>query len=103
MAGSVCFVTLSIRSTDDGIVLDVKVKPRSRRRGILGIRAGSLLIGVSSAPERGKANQELVQILAALLGRPRSSIEILSGHNRRDKVVRCSGANEAEARRLLGD
>lgn len=94
-------LSLSIRSTDQGIVFSIKVRPRSRRRGILGVRAGSLLVGVSSPPERGKANDELVEILAELLRRPRSSVEILSGHNRRDKVVRCCGVSEVEAHALL--
>lgn len=90
-----------IRTTDEGVVLAVKVKPRSRRTGVLGLRAGRILIGVSSPPEKGKANDELLAILAATLGLPRSSLGILSGHGHREKAVRCSGLSEEQARSAL--
>lgn len=96
-------MTLDLRTTDQGIVLAVKVKPRSRRTGVLGLRAGRLLVGVSAPPERGKANDELVAILAEVLGLPRSSIEIVSGHGHRDKVVRCAGVDAAQARAAIDE
>jgi hypothetical protein len=92
---------LDLRSIDDGVILAVKVKPRSRRTGILGVRAGRLLVGVSAPPERGRANDELVAILAAVLGLPRSRLEIVSGHGHRDKAVRCSGLVASRARAAI--
>jgi uncharacterized protein len=43
---------------------------------------------VSSAPEKGKANKEVVRTLAKHLGVSRSSITIVSGLTSREKTVK---------------
>jgi len=56
---------------------------------------------VSAAPERGRANDAVVALLARRLGVPRSSLSLVSGHTGRDKVVELQGLDEAEAERRL--
>ena len=55
---------------------------------------------VSAAPERGRANEAVVDLLAERLGVPRRSLTVVSGQSSRDKVVelRGLGADEAERR-----
>lgn len=49
---------------------------------------GSLKVHVSSAPEKGKANAEVLRAISKYLGLRRSQLEIISGETTRDKVVR---------------
>ena len=53
-----------IRASDDGVVLRLRVKPRSRRDRLIGAYGGALKIEVSAAPERGKANVAVKKLLA---------------------------------------
>jgi uncharacterized protein YggU (UPF0235/DUF167 family) len=55
---------------------------------------------VAAAPERGKANDAVLELLAEALEVPGGSIELVRGHGARDKVVTVRGlsAREAESR-----
>jgi uncharacterized protein (TIGR00251 family) len=71
------------------MTLRVKVIPRSKRSEITGELAdGTLKIRIATAPERGRANEALITLLAAEFGVGRESIEIISGHAAALKLVR---------------
>ncbi len=67
----------SVRTAD--ILVRVKAKPGARSDGVLGMRAGELLVNVHAAPEKGKANEALIRILAETLGVRRSDIALKTG------------------------
>jgi uncharacterized protein YggU (UPF0235/DUF167 family) len=56
---------------------------------------------VSAPPERGRANNAVVALLAGRLRVPRASVSVVSGKTGRDKVVELKGLGEAEAVRRL--
>jgi uncharacterized protein len=58
------------------------------RIGVLGADARGLLIGVAAAPERGKANAELIRIIAQLTQVRQSAVELVAGATSRHKSVR---------------
>ncbi len=64
------------------------MKPGSARRRILRRDARGLLIALNSQPSKGRANEELTEFLAELLGTARSSVSIIRGHTARAKTVR---------------
>jgi len=69
--------------------LRVKVTPRSPISEITGQLAdGTLKVKIAAPPERGKANQVLVALLAAHFNVPRTSVTILSGHTASLKLVK---------------
>jgi len=71
------------------MTLRVKVIPRSKRSEITGELAdGTLKIRIATAPERGRANEALITLLAAEFGVGRESIEIISGLASGLKLVR---------------
>jgi uncharacterized protein len=70
---------------DRGTTLMVRAQPNARKNGILGERAGALRIGVTVAPEKGKANAAIAEILAQTLGCRNSSLVLLAGETARDK------------------
>ena len=81
-----------------GITLRVRARPGSRRDAIGGVRDRELLVEVRAQPEKGKANQEVIKVLARALGLPRERIVLKLGGTTRRKVlelpVSCLGAVE---------
>ena len=82
-------------------LLAVRVKPRAKRAGLLGWHGESLKVAVRAAPERGRANEELLDILSEALGLPSSALEIAAGATAQDKRVRVTGIDAAELRRRV--
>ena len=68
-----------------GTVLPIRARANARENGILGERAGTLRVGVTVAPEKGKANVAIAEVLAEALGCRGSSLVLLSGETSRDK------------------
>jgi uncharacterized protein (TIGR00251 family) len=70
------------------VEIAVRVIPRARRNEVGGERAGRLLVRTTAAPVDDKANAAVCALVAAHLGVPRRSVEIVSGHRSRDKTLR---------------
>lgn len=67
----------------------MKVVPRSSSSGIAGEMAdGTLKVRIVAAPEKGKANAELCQVLARHYKVAASAVTILRGHTSAVKLVR---------------
>jgi uncharacterized protein (TIGR00251 family) len=75
-------------------VLAVRVTPRSSRPGIVTWEEGVLRVNVSAPPVGGRANRELVGVIAKGLGVARSCVEILSGGSGRKKRLRIVGMSQ---------
>jgi uncharacterized protein len=58
-------------------------------------------VQVTAAPERGRANDAVVALLAATLQVPARTISIVSGHGGRDKLVELSDLALDETERRL--
>lgn len=78
-----------------GVVLRILAKPGASRRGILRGDPRGLVIALSSPPEKGRANDELIGFVAATLGLPRTALELASGAASRHKSLRISTADPA--------
>jgi uncharacterized protein (TIGR00251 family) len=65
----------------------VKVKPNSKQQSIIEEEDGSLTVHLKSPPVDGKANKELVELLAKKFAVPKSHITIRVGLSGRNKVV----------------
>lgn len=70
---------VTLEETSQGIVVPVKAQAGARRNGITGEIAGSLKVSVTQAPEKGKANDAIVEVLADQLKLRRSQIELIVG------------------------
>lgn len=69
-------------------ILSVKVKPGSRRSMLEELSDGTWVAHVKSAPIEGKANDELIALVASHFGCPKSAVSIRSGSSGRSKLVR---------------
>jgi len=63
------------------------VKTRSHSEKIEKIDTTHYKVNINIAPEKGKANERVIQILATYFNIPKSRISILSGHTSRNKIM----------------
>jgi len=82
--------------------LKVKAVPGASRSEIVGRLGEALKIRVAAPPEGGKANREILELLAERLGLPAASVTLVSGAASPAKVVELLGitAEQAWARLL---
>ncbi len=72
-------------------LLEVKVQPRSKRPGVEKLADGSFRVRVLAAPERGRANREVVERLAEFLDLPPSRLSVVRGEASSNKRVKVEG------------
>lgn len=75
--------------------LQVKVKPNARVSQLSQAEDGTWLAQIKSPPVDGKANAELVLLIAVTFGCRRSAVSIRSGASGRMKLVDIDGADQA--------
>jgi uncharacterized protein (TIGR00251 family) len=74
-------------TTDDGVVLRLRVQPGARRTEVQGILGDELKIRLAAPAVEGKANAALLAYLAERLHVPRSAVTIVGGSHSRSKKV----------------
>ena len=79
----------------------LRVAPGSTRSSVVGRYGDAWKVRVAAAPERGRANDAVVELLSETLGVPRGDVTIVAGTTARDKVAALRGLSPAEAVRRL--
>jgi hypothetical protein len=82
---------LTIENIEGGVVFLTKIVPGSSRTCVCGLFDGMLKIKISAQPEKGKANQRLLEFLAKQLGVKKNTISIISGQTNPIKQVQALG------------
>ncbi len=85
----------------DQVRLKVKVVPGASRTEIVGRLGDALKVRVAAPPEGGKANREVVAVLAAQVGLPLAAVSVVVGQSSPAKVVAFRGLDEAALRARL--
>ncbi len=67
--------------------LSIKVKPNAKTRALLEQPDGSWIAQVKAPPVDGKANEDLVRLVAEHFGVPRAQVSITAGAGGRMKRV----------------
>jgi hypothetical protein len=81
--------------------LRLRVKPGGRRNRLVGAHGGALKLEVSAPPERGKANDAVIALMAKTLGLRRDALRIASGDTSQDKSLEVAGVGPSEVARIL--
>jgi uncharacterized protein (TIGR00251 family) len=76
--------------------LEVKVTPNASRNEITGWHDNVLQVKIAAAPEKGKANKELIDFLGRALGVKKSDISIVKGETSRNKSIEIQGMRREE-------
>jgi len=83
----------AVRTTPDGITVQIEVSPNSGQFQITGYNQWrqTLEVKIKAPPTKGKANKEIMKEFSKLTGH---HTEILSGHKSRQKTLKISGIGE---------
>jgi uncharacterized protein len=81
--------------------VELRVSPGAARNEIVGRYGEGWKVRVAARAERGRANQELLEFLAATLGVRPARLRLVTGQGARDKLVEIDGMTRDEADRLL--
>ena len=82
-----------VQEVDGAVVFSAKIVPGSSRTCVSGLLDGMVKIKISAAPERGKANQCLVDFLAKQIGVKKNAVSIISGQTNPVKQIRVLGVS----------
>jgi uncharacterized protein (TIGR00251 family) len=93
---------LNAREIGGALVIDVLVQPRASRAGVGPVVGDRLRVSVTAPPVDGRANEAVVEAVAAAFGVRRADVTIVRGETGRRKTVRVAGATLAGLARLLG-
>jgi len=84
-------MNIPFRKTKDGIVIEVKVEPRSSKKGLAGVMDNVLKVKLTAPPVEGEANDQLIEVLSEATGVRKSNIKIVRGLSSKKKVVEIKG------------
>jgi hypothetical protein len=65
----------------------IKVKPKASQTKVVKIDKTHYQVYVTQPPEKGKANKQIIKLLADYFGISLSKIKIIAGEKGREKVV----------------
>jgi uncharacterized protein (TIGR00251 family) len=75
----------------DGIIIEVKVDPRSSRNEIVGAVDKTVRIKLTAPPVGGAANEKLIELLAKKFNIRKSDVIIMKGESSRHKLIKLKG------------
>ncbi len=76
--------------------LRLRVKAGARRVRVVGAHGGALKLEVQAPPERGRANEAVLRLIAATLGVEYRLLELIAGASSQDKLVEIRGVPPSE-------
>jgi uncharacterized protein (TIGR00251 family) len=65
----------------------VKVKPRAKNDSLIKINENNFLVSVKAIPEKGKANEAVINLLAQYFKISKNNIKIISGLSSKNKII----------------
>jgi uncharacterized protein (TIGR00251 family) len=85
----------------EGVLISLRVTPKSGKNAVTGSKNGLLLVAVRAAPADGEANNAVIATMAAALGCSKSSVTLVRGRKGREKTVRVTGLTMAQIQEKL--
>lgn len=77
-----------------GIIIQVKVEPRSSKKEVAGVHGEALKVKLTAPPVEGKANKQLIEVLADHFNIKKRDVEVLRGETGRVKTVLLRGVGD---------
>jgi uncharacterized protein (TIGR00251 family) len=93
---------LVIQEVNGSVVFKVKAVPGSSRTAVGGLLGGMLKVKIAAPPEKGKANQSLIEFLAKELGVKKNAVSIIMGQTNPIKQVQVMGISGQTLLKKLG-
>ena len=80
--------------------IEVHVQPKASSNRMV-VVDGRIKVYFTAAPEKGRANKAVIEVLARELGVPKRAVSVRSGERSRTKVIEVEGLYPAEIARRL--
>ena len=81
--------------------IEIRVQPKASRNRIV-IQGGTVKVYVTAAPEKGRANKAVIEMISRRLGVAKRAVSIASGDRSQAKLLQVEGLSDEEVRRRLG-
>ncbi|VAX37442.1 hypothetical protein MNBD_PLANCTO02-3420 [hydrothermal vent metagenome] len=82
---------IDIEQIKEGLLLPVRAQPSGKKNAITGVHNRCLKVSVTQIPEKGKANDAFVKVLAKLLKLKKSQISLYRGNTSQQKKFLITG------------
>jgi uncharacterized protein (TIGR00251 family) len=89
-------------SSEKKATIEIHLQPGAKRNEIVGFKEGVLYAKVTALPQKGQANRALLELMAEILGVPKSALAIIRGQSSRNKVIAIHGLSREEVDEILG-
>jgi len=73
--------------------IQIKVSPNSKENKVIKLDKTHYKVKVNVAPEKGRANQKVKEVLADFFKVKKYQVEIISGHTISDKFIEIKGVD----------
>ena len=90
-----------LKSEGGDALLSLHIQPGAKKTEVVGRHGAALKIRLAAPPMDGKANDCLIEFLAAALGVTKRRVELISGASARAKRVRIEDMDSALVRERL--
>ena len=94
-------MALDLQSHPGGTILPVRAQPGARRNEVQGVHDAALKVCVTQAPEKGKANKAIADVLAKWLGVKKSQVELMAGETASQKKFFIRGVETQDLAKLV--
>lgn len=87
-------MNIPYKKTKEGVLISVKVEPRSSAKGFAGVLDGTMIkIKLTAPPSDGAANRQLIELISEATGIRKSRIEIIKGLSSKKKIIAIKGVD----------
>jgi uncharacterized protein len=94
-------MTVNLEQHAEGVVLSVRAHAGARCNALKEGQDGTLRVSVTQAPEKGKANKAIIELLSRELGIKKSQIELIAGDTAPQKRFLLRGISVEEVSQRL--
>ena len=92
----------AIEAREDGVLLRVRVQPKSSRNAVRVERDGRIRVTLTAPPVAGAANRALEAFIAERGGLAKGAVQVVRGGKSREKTLALDGITVSAARAKLG-
>lgn len=87
--------------SDGTVLLSLHVQPKASKSRVVGLHDGCLKVAVAAPPVEGRANKEVVKLMAGILGIAARQVTVKTGTLSRKKLLVVKALPEAEIRAVI--
>lgn len=91
---------MPMQRKDNGLLFKIKVQPGASKNRVIGFSGDALKIKLTAPPEKGKANEQLIEFLAEKLQIKKASLSIIKGFKSREKIIKIQEIKEEDLRAI---